>query len=98
LDRRWIMKLFLTTAVLAAVLSTSAYAQNTSPEEKQGAPTGQVKSTTQEPGGMASGAKASTSGAAMKKDSTSGAGTPKDSAGSKDAPGEKTGVSGGSGN
>jgi hypothetical protein len=93
------MKILLTTAVLAAVLSTGAFAQGTDSEEKQAAPSGQTKATTQDKGsaqGM-SGSKAS--GTSMNKaDQTSGAGTSKDSAGSKNAPGDKTGVSGGARN
>lgn len=91
------MKLFLTTAVLAAVLSTGAFAQGaTKSLDEQAAPQGQSKVSNQpESAGTASGAKAS--GGAMMNDNkaaTSGAGTPKDT-GSKDAPGDKTGVSGG---
>ena len=92
------MKLFLTAAALAALLSTGAYAQD--PSESKAAPSGQVKSTTQEApagAGMSSGAKAS-SGGAMKSQTTGAGDAKKDDAGSKDNAGQKTGVSGGSSN
>ena len=88
------MKLFLTTAVLAAALSTSAFAQGVDSNEKRSAPSGQVTSTTtsQESGSAKSG---SVPGAAMKP-STMGAGSEpkKDPPAQQGETGTKTGVGG----
>ena len=90
------MKLFLTAAALAALLSTGAYAQD--PSETKAAPSGQVKETAKEKpadaGMSTSGTRASGSGA-MSGQTTGSGDQKKDAAGSKDNPGEKTGVSGG---
>lgn len=94
------MKLFLTTAVLAATLATSAYAGGAgeAATEAKSAPSGQLKVST-ESGKQAEKGQPASSGAKMDdKAATSGAGTPKDTVGSKDAPGDKTGVSGGAKN
>ena len=92
------MKLFLTTAAVAALLCTGAYAQE---NESRGAPTGQSKETTR---GVDDNAGKASSGGAMSTQKsgsgsmgmTTGSGdSKKDTAGSKDNPGQKTGVSGG---
>jgi hypothetical protein len=95
--RRLRMKLFLTAAALAVLLSTGAYAQD--PSETKAAPSGQVKETAKEkaPGAGMSSSGTSASGGAMKSQTTGAAADPnqKDNQGSKDSPGQKTGVSGG---
>ena len=93
------MKLFLTAAALAALLSTGAYAQDSS--ESRAAPSGQVKETTKEQpagAGMSTSTPRASGGGAMSGQTTGSGDTKKDNAGSKDNPGQKTGVSGGSSN
>ena len=94
------MKLFLTTAVLAAALSTSAFAQGTkAADESKSAPSGQTSVSSDKNTAGSEGAKASGAaipGGAMKPATTGVASDPKkDPNATQGQTGEKTGVTGG---